>query len=69
MVRFQRTNKATNQKDWLVINWIDDNPDCNWTDDYDTSDIFENEDVFNSICYDLCIEMDFNTYNYELVND
>ena len=69
MVRFQRTNKATNEKNWLVINWIEDNPDCNWTDDYDSSDIFENEDVFNSICYDLCIEMDFNTYNYELVND
>ena len=69
MVRFQRTNKATNQKDWLVIDWIEDNPDCTWTDDYDASDVFENENVFNSVCYDLYIEMDFNTYNYELIND
>ena len=49
MVRFQRTNKATNEKNWLVINWIDDNPDCTWTDDYDASDVFENEELGKEI--------------------
>lgn len=67
MVRFQRTNKATNEETWLIIN--EDKSNYTWTDDYDSSDLFENENVFNSICYDLCIEIDVNTYNYELVND
>lgn len=67
MVRFQRTNQVTNEKNWLIIN--EDKSNYTWTDNYDSSDLFENEDVFNSICYDLYIEMDFNTYDYELVND
>lgn len=67
MVRFQRTNQVTNEKNWLIIN--EDKSNYTWTDNYDSSDLFENEDVFTSICYDLCIEMDFTTYAYELVND
>lgn len=62
--KFKRTDKATNEIDWLYI--YDDVSDYGWIDDCDKGDNFTSHNIFLELTKELNIDLDFENYDYLL---